>query len=42
MLSGKYNFDQEDTEQPKGRFFETGKADLSNKWVKAYVIIVIK
>lgn len=36
MLSGKYNFNEEDTDQPNGRFFATGKADLSNQWVKAY------
>lgn len=36
MLSGKYNFNQGDEDQPKGRFFDTGKKDLSNQWTKAY------
>jgi len=36
MLSGKYNFEEGDEAQPKGRFFNTGKVDHINEWIARY------
>ena len=32
MLSGKYDFNQSDEEQPKGRFFSSSENDFYVKW----------
>uniref|UniRef100_T2MHU9 Aflatoxin B1 aldehyde reductase member 3 n=1 Tax=Hydra vulgaris TaxID=6087 RepID=T2MHU9_HYDVU len=36
LLTGRYDFNLQNEEQPKGRFFASGNAGWTNQWTKAY------